>query len=46
MLRNEEINIKGYFKLKLSNRYKKIVNEKGKKTNLRVRKDSAKRKPK
>ena len=46
MLKNEEINIKGYFKLKLSNRYKKIVKEKGKDTNLRIRKDSAKRKPK
>jgi len=46
MLRNEEINIKGFFKLKLSNRYKKIIKEKGKGTNLRIRKDSAKRKPK
>jgi len=46
MLKNEEINIKGYFKLKLSNKYKKIVNEKGKNINLRIRKDSAPRKPK
>jgi hypothetical protein len=46
MLRNEEINIKGYFKLKLTNKYKKIVNEKGKSVNLRIRKDSAPRKPK
>jgi len=46
LLRNEEINIKGFFKLKLTPKYKKIVEKEGKKVNLRIRKDVAKRKPK
>ena len=39
MLRNEEINIQGFFIIKLSKSYRKIIDEKGKGVNLRRRKD-------
>ena len=39
MQRNEEINIQGFFIIKLFKPYKKIVEQKGKKVNLRKRKD-------
>lgn len=39
MKRNEEINIQGFFVIKLSTHYKKQVNKKGKNINLRKRKD-------
>lgn len=37
--RNEEINIKGFFIIKLSAHYKKKIEKKGKNINLRKRKD-------
>jgi len=39
MLRNEEINIKGFFVLKLSSHYKRKVKKESKNINLRKRKD-------
>lgn len=37
--RNEEVNIQGFFTLKLEKSKKKIIDEKGKGVNLRKRKD-------
>jgi hypothetical protein len=37
--RNEDINIQGFFSLKLSGYYKKKIKKEGKNTNLRIRKD-------
>jgi len=39
MMRNEEINIKGLFTLKLSSHYKRKVEKEGKDVNLRKRKN-------
>jgi len=39
MLRNEEINIQGFFILKLSSYYKKKIEKNGKNINLRRRRD-------
>ena len=39
MIKNEEINIKGFFIIKLSKSFKDKVDKKGKDINLRKRKD-------
>lgn len=43
MLRNEEINIKGFFTLKLSSHYRRKVEKEGKSINLRKRKNYVKK---